>query len=617
MRQFLGYDYPELMKVRSAVTTLAGGRMTQLRDDSGDILMRYRDVHPSKVPREERERFMELMIPFIFLPGDRAVTRHEDVAAVAGITVETADAVLSSYSQRFDATISAGARVFELLTSTNPFVATPLVSDDDGNYLSTVNDVGLDSLRRVFEKALPPNSLEMRKYDKRNRQIVTERLAIDHLEAILGEPVAHSGFTYYAATTPTGTPELGPQCTNLTEVGKEVEGDGLFLIDDVAIIVEVKAKSIAPQARRGDVKRLQTDLKATLGDGCDQAKRLEQLISANQGIWLGNRSWLDLSHIREIRCIVAVLDDIGPLGTALDDLKMAGIVSETDPPWVVSLHDLATIAQVSDRAGEFLLYLRRRTSSDVTTHYRAVDELDLYMLFLEGGLYVEPDPELVRELNPTAPPAKQRDRRRHAQDAVGTMVTDHCQDLNAWMGRDAIPIGEHHPEKPSFNIEPNLIPLLEQISTRKEPGWLRLTTDLLGLSGDTQRKVLNAIRECARRTRQDGDRHECVLSFAGLWGHPALFLATCPPGTHGTAASHLLRYMSAKRYQLRSDRAYGLLFAQDGQLQRTHYINSPISDDPALDMLVDELRLGPVGEQSRPIPPSARRTTKRLRGKSR
>lgn len=178
--------------------------------------------------------------------------------------------------------------------------------------------------------------------------------------------------------------------------------------------------------------------------------------------------------------------------------------------------------------------------------------------------------------------------------------------------------GEPQPEKPRFNVEPGLVPLLEQIAGRQEPGWLRLTADLLGLSGDTQRKILNALHECVRRTRRDGDHHECALSFAGLWGHPTLFVATYPSGgDRDTAASHRLTYLSVKRHQLQSDRAYGLLFTPDEQLQQTYYLNSPIDDDPALDMMVKELRLQPLGEQSRPVPPSARRTTKRLRGRTR
>lgn len=98
------------------------------------------------------------------------------------------------------------------------------------------------------------------------------------------------------------------------QFGERVEGDILFLLDDVAIIVEVKGKSIADQARRGDFRRLRNDLKATIGDGATQANRLRELIETNVGIWEEATTWLDLSFVREIRTAVVVLDDIGPLG---------------------------------------------------------------------------------------------------------------------------------------------------------------------------------------------------------------------------------------------------------------------------------------------------------------
>jgi hypothetical protein len=54
--------------------------MTKLRDDSADILMRYPDTPPEEVPADEAQAFMDLIIPFMFLPADRAVIRAAEVA---------------------------------------------------------------------------------------------------------------------------------------------------------------------------------------------------------------------------------------------------------------------------------------------------------------------------------------------------------------------------------------------------------------------------------------------------------------------------------------------------------------------------------------------------------
>ena len=79
---------------------------------------------------------------------------------------------------------------------------------------------------------------------------------------------------------------LGAACPSPQAVGDQTECDGLFVIGDVAICVEVKGRTIADPARRGDRARLATEIKKIFGEGARQAQRLEQLISRNHGVWL-------------------------------------------------------------------------------------------------------------------------------------------------------------------------------------------------------------------------------------------------------------------------------------------------------------------------------------------
>lgn len=616
MNQHLGYGYDDVVGVRNALKAISTDRMTSLRDETGDITIEYRGVSPEEIPEQVIARFRKAMIDFMFLPGERATMRASELAEAGQLDEERVLTVLNSYSQVFDDSIAAGTRVFDLLTATNPFLITPLIADGAGGFVSTVNDPGLDSLRRVLERALAPHSADMRRYDQRARQSVSESLAIASLERILGCAALHSGFHYYAPKKGRSEAGLDAGCSDVNLVADRVEGDGLFLVDDVAIVVEVKAKSVASQSRRGDVRRLESDLKATIGDANNQAVRVQRLIEVNGGVWLAPDSWLDLSQVREVRSVIVLLDDVGPLGVAIGDLQAAGLLAERRPPWVASLHDLMVIAEICDRPSEFLLYLRRRTDSGVATFYRGADELDLFMLFLGGDLYVEDDPDDVRREHVSAPPTKARDRRRRDESAVGTMVADHCQPLSEWYLRDQIPEFEPRPAKPTFNIAVEIVPVLDAIAARGEPGRLRCTTDLLGLAGEAQTRLVKGIRECCRRTSADGDYHDMLMSFAGMWGHPTVFVGVAPEtGNSPAYRDQLSQYVRVKGYQLQSDRAYGLLFSTEGDLLEFIYLTNPPRSDPGLDRLVEEMGLQPVGRGSRPIPPSARRPTKRLRGK--
>ena len=65
---------------------------------------------------------------------------------------------------------------------------------------------------------------------------------------------------------------------------------------------------------------------------------------------------------------------------------------------------------------------------------------------------------------------------------------------------------------------------------------------------------------------------------------------------------------------MRSDRSLGLLLDQRKQIVATLYMNNLPGEDPDLDSLGTAIGLTPVEESHRPVPPSARRATYRLRG---
>ncbi|GHH43956.1 hypothetical protein [Lentzea cavernae] len=616
MAEHLGYTYTDVVTVRNSMGRLGGDRMTRLRDDTGAIVMRHSEAPPDQVPEEEMREFVKAMVSFMFLPADRAVITAEDVAADSGTDEEVVRAVLKSYAQTFDDSIPPSRRVYDLLTSSNPFLITPLVSDGAGNYVETTTGVGLDSLRRIVETALS-GTKEFHRYDKKVRQVVSERLATSALEKVLRTPPRFIGFTYYAPDDNESHNLLSRDCASLKAVGKPVEGDGLFIVGDVAICVEVKGKSIALAARRGDVRRLWRDLKATIGDGCKQAARLQALIETNAGLWLEDGTWLDLSGIREVRSVVALLDDVGPLGTSLGDHRQTGLLPVERTPWVTSLHDLETIALVCDRPSEFLLYLRRRTDSDVATYYKAADELDLFMLFMNADLYVEPDPDEVRANHPTIGRVTKRDRKERARSAIPTRVGEQCQGLNAWMAReqDQDATDDVQPVKPTYSALPRILELIDVIDDYRD-GMIRFGADVLALSGDGQQRLLDTIDTCIRRTRKDGQPHHGMFSLAGAWGHPIVFIGSCPDAIPlEPVRQRLQTYMNLKHHQMKSDRAYGLLFNEAGNLEVVMYYNLPTGEDAELDALVRESGLRPVDGTRPAASPSTRRTTRRLKGK--
>jgi hypothetical protein len=611
LQEHLGFTFGDFTRVRSAFRERDNRILTGLRDETGDIVRRCQ-AEGRDPTEQEIQVFRKSMSAFMFLPGERAAFTVSDIADESKLEPARVQAVLGALSIGFDDTRDAVTTVASFLRGVNPLTRTCLVRDVAGNYLMAGCQFGTDSFRMIAEAALKTDRKAWKRYD-RTRADVSEAAALTAVSRALRTPVTHSNLTYYAPKQGQSATVLDAECSSPQDVGDQVECDGLFVVEDVAICVEVKGRTVADSARRGDRVRLAREIKAIFGEGARQARRLEQLMLENHGLWLAGGSWLDLAGIREVRSIVVGLDFFGPLAVALGDLKRAGMLGEGSLPWIASLHDLEVISKVIERPAEFLLWLRRRADSPVAAYYRGGDELDLFMLFLDGDLYVEPDPEEVRLRHPAADPRRSL-ARKHQRDVRPTIVGTHTDPLDAWMywmeGTSPYEI-----DKPTLNTHQAAQEIVDFLADGRKPGWLRFGADLLSLAGTAQKKLGNSLRELVDKTRADGRWHSMAYAYAGMWGHPMFFAGTKSRSYTRDAATEKLRvYMATKKHQMRSDRSLGLLLDERGEIVCVVYMNAPPSDDPDLDALGTAIGLRSVEESHRPFPPSARRATHRLRG---
>ena len=612
LRSTLGFTYTEFDLVRNALQETYSAKLTAARDLLGEVAAEWDGGrHPQNEERINQGR--QALTDFILLPGDRAQVSAEEVAAEARLQRDVVKSVLDSFSIYFDASEGVYESVFQFLRGNNPFAARALLTDGQGTYAMISLQIGTDSIRRIAEERLKGTKY-WKRYDKA-RMEVSERLTVEFLTTVLGEPPVRTNLKYFAPREGVEHSALDAACRNPGGCADQTEADALFLVGDVALCVEVKARSIADPARRGDIARFNRELTATIGSAASQARRLECLIEQNRGLWLEDGSWLDLSRVREVRSVAVGLDDFGPAGTALDELRRAGVITDAKLPWVTSLHDLAVICSVLDQPSELLLYIRRRSGTEVARLYRATDELDLFMLFMEGGLYVEPDPEETHRLYLGAPAPSQRDRRRFAESAILTRVGTHTDPLDAWMyyreGQNPFPA-----PKPVFKTNSWVAEFVAFLKADRKPGWFRFGADLLALSESSQSKLASTLKDMAKESRRSGKPHQLVHAYAGCFGYPLFFAQTRPSYMDLNEATDRLRvYMTAKKHQFQADRALGIVIDDRISVACVIYDNEPAGASDELDDLVERVGLRPVDRAGYPSPPSARRSTHRLRGR--
>ncbi|MGC4901171.1 hypothetical protein ACLQ2Y_17760 [Micromonospora echinospora] len=515
-------------------------------------------------------------------PAACSTFTEEVIARSAGVDVETFRTVLDLFTtplvQRSPAEVA-----LEFFQGRSPLRVRPILQDSHGSFVVVHGGLLIPAIRERVEEALRSDQRAWDVYSKHRGQYV-ERAAADLVTAHLPECVSHLGLEYFVPATNAETEP--PRYTKI------VEGDGLLICDDVAVIIESKAVAVRAQSRTGDPLRLRQDLRRIVTDAANQSERLRQRILDDGGLRLRDNSWLDLSGVREVHAIAVSLEDLSGIATVTSDLVAAGLLIDSALPWTVSLHDLRIISELIDRPAELLLYLRRRTELDITRRFHAIDELDFYLYFLAAKLYAESDPDVVHRELPQLGAPRVRDRRKYREQQL-ELLTSRTDALDAWymhrLGYRRTPA-----DKPRLMADRGLMQLIDDLAARAEPGWLAMSATLLGGDTPTQRRWAGLGERLAGQTRADGRPHSAGMPGGTRRGDSFVLVWMTHPSYVAPAAARaeLAGYASAKKHQWQLDRSFGLLYDGDtGALVATAYDNRLPGPDPQLDAVVTNMGL--------------------------
>jgi hypothetical protein len=436
-------------------------------------------------------------------------------------------------------------------------------------------------------------------YEKHRGEWV-ENAAVDLLSGVLPGAQVFRGFNYFVPDPRAAVPQTEPE-----KFTKRVESDGLILIDDVALIIEVKSVALTAEARGGVARRLRGKLRDIVTDAATQAARLRERITTDKRIRLDDDQWIDVSGIREIHTIAVGLEDLSGVTTATTALLAAGVLKLDHIPWTVSVHDLRIVCELLERPSELLLYLRRRTAPAATWKYRAVDELDFFLFFLHRGLYVEPDPHSTAQALPWAGVPSTSDLRRFKAQRP-ELVASQTEPLDGWydsqLDATAAPV-----DKPRLIADQKLVELVDQVTATGAAGWLSTATSLLEGNGKVQRTFGRYAADLAKLVHHDGQHHSVTHLMGETSGKHVLLVWACH-GLHedaDAATSYLLSYLQTKKHQTGVYRATCMLFDPTGQnLLRLLYDNRSPGPDAALDEAA--ARLVPLEKMKRASPRTIR-----------
>jgi len=380
MKRDLGFSVSDVIEFEKSLTSLLQRRvsdlLTSVADQSAqfDALLRDRNA-----PVAVRQVMTKM--------GKKGLKEHFFIDRLAeGITdalsfsiedvVEESSEIDREATQRMVSAfaIGDGEASYWSPLQRSPLLSGPIVRVGD-RFLVPV--MGL--LRRDLTELLERVVVSHRPKFPARRAKILDKLAVECLEGVFPDARAYVS-AYY--------PIEGD------DSAARAECDGLVLWNDVCFVLEGKGKPLSPQGKRGDVKRIQADLKASLAEAWNQGNRvIEYLQRARPAVFYDERGEelfsVDGSSIVYAKVITPTIHTLADYALHLEQFADLGLNVSGQPPWAVSINDLRMICDLVRSPAELICYVRWRDRLHLGRASIAADEADVFGAFLLRQPYAD------------------------------------------------------------------------------------------------------------------------------------------------------------------------------------------------------------------------------------
>jgi hypothetical protein len=444
MKKEFGFSISDAIVLEGAVTSLVERRLGELltalseaMDDAREVI-RDRHAPPSVkrvLSRVGKQGLLESYFTTSLANGILAAMTfsvEELLVAPVALGSDTVKSLLSAFSiTRVDEYSSPLER--------SPLIDGPILPAGE-RYLAPV--VGLigrdisDILERQVLKARP-------KFSKRRAKIL-DSLAVEYLAGALPEAQTWTSLHYPLTDDPRG---------------EQAECDAIVVWNDVCFVLEGKGKPLSPQSKRGDVRRIHSDLEASLVDAWNQGNRVVAYLDrGDPAVFYDDRrrekASIAPSSFSFVKVITPTVHSLADHALHLERFSQMGLDVNGPPPWAVYINDLRMICELVRSPAELVCYLRWRDRLHLGRTAIAVDEADVFGAFLLRASYANADGII--------------------------QIGSHSTDFDAYyMGQDApnSPV-----EKPEMFSTPFVDEFLDRLVSNRPSGWIEAADVVLTLS---------------------------------------------------------------------------------------------------------------------------------------
>jgi hypothetical protein len=283
--------------------------------------------------------------------------------------------------------------------------------------------------------------------------------------------------------------------TYADENGAEQQGeaDGILRADSLVVLVETKSGALAPSARRAAPDRLERGLRDLIEAAAQQLDRSQKALVEGRAIRVtdtaGNPLSLDMEGVFRTIRVAVTLDDLAAVAPAAWRLQEAGLLpADQEVPWVVGIHELALICELTERPAQLVHYILRRRRANRQRIW-AMDEMDFFMRYLQTGLYWR-DEEL---------------------QGTHMALHSHTDPLDEWWyGRLGVRRSGKKPRQPLNRATRQL---LDDVEATGMPERIEAQLMILDVERRARERIAGSLRTVLRKTERDGQPHDITLVF--------------------------------------------------------------------------------------------------------
>jgi hypothetical protein len=448
-----------------------------------------------QLPERERRRACEGVADALVLQGlGRALGfTANDLASASGVVRQEVDAYLAAFSIPFG---TVDPRFREPLPS-HPLKQRPLLRHDN-RYLAPLPDLLLWAIQPMFEGTLKRSVALWARYEGHRHGMLVQE-AVTCLTKILEGSRFETELFY-------DVKDGG--------VEKRVEIDAVGMYDTAVFLVEAKGAALRRVAKAGVPEPLRDQVNDILTRAHEQALRAARYVRGGGDVIFCDRSGqarltipsMDAQSAR-LYLLSVTLEPLGHLTVKVGP-DSPFVSDPSQPTWVVSLPDLYVITDCLLGYAPWLPhYIDRRLRVFRQNWLTAPEELDLFVYFLQHGLYFEVPSDVAGKDGEKEP------------DSV--MLGGQTDPLDAYYYREA-GLRQKPAPRPGPRVTAELASLIQRIMMSGLPGRLDYALAVIDMDTESRRGFLRAIKQTRKRATHDRMPHDFSVGGGSIgvdrWG---------------------------------------------------------------------------------------------------